>query len=114
MHSQNKVMKCAAYGVAQGRGWRYRRRDGHKGGVQGPLLMKQKKKEIICFVIYIPGERKRFFFIYEVIVKKKKKNGLLITTHSFVLGTVVIKKQTPLCCGALAKSMYIVKFWTHH
>ena len=50
----------------------------------------------------------------KVIVKKKKKNGLLITTHSFVLGTVVIKKQTPLCCGALAKSMYIVKFWTHH
>ena len=23
MHSQNKVIKCAAYGVAQGRGWRY-------------------------------------------------------------------------------------------
>ena len=23
LHSQNKVIKCAAYGVAQGRGWRY-------------------------------------------------------------------------------------------
>ncbi len=23
LHSQNKVTKCAAYGVAQGRGWRY-------------------------------------------------------------------------------------------
>jgi hypothetical protein len=23
LHSQNKVMKCAAYGVAQGRGQRY-------------------------------------------------------------------------------------------
>ena len=84
------------------------------GEYRGRYLWSKKKKEIICFVIYIPGERKRFFFIYEVILKKKKKNGLLITTHSFVLGTVVIKKQTPLCCGALAKSMYIVKFWTHH
>jgi hypothetical protein len=23
LHSQNKVIKCAAHGVAQGRGWRY-------------------------------------------------------------------------------------------
>jgi hypothetical protein len=27
-----------------------------KGGVKGPLLMKPKKKGIICFVIYIAGE----------------------------------------------------------
>jgi hypothetical protein len=37
LHSQNKVIKCAAYGVAQARGWRYgwigRRKDGYKGGV---------------------------------------------------------------------------------
>ena len=49
-----------------------------KGGVKGSLLMKQKKKGKICFVIYIAGER--FFFIYEVIAKQKKKNALLITT----------------------------------
>ena len=34
---QNKVIKCAAYGVAQARGWRYGwiggRKDGYKGGV---------------------------------------------------------------------------------
>ncbi len=37
LHSQNKVIKCAAYGVAQARGWRYGwiggRKDGYKGGV---------------------------------------------------------------------------------
>jgi len=31
--------------------------------------MKQKKKDKICFVIYIAG--KRIFFIYDVIVKQK-------------------------------------------
>jgi hypothetical protein len=37
LHSQYKVIKCAAYGVAQARGWRYGwiggRKDGYKGGV---------------------------------------------------------------------------------
>jgi hypothetical protein len=37
LHSQNKVIKCAAYGVAQARGWRYGWiggwKDGYKGGV---------------------------------------------------------------------------------
>jgi hypothetical protein len=37
LHSQFKVIKCAAYGFAQGRGWRYGwiggRKDGYKGGV---------------------------------------------------------------------------------
>jgi hypothetical protein len=37
LHSQNKVIKCAAYGVAQARGWRYGwiggRKDGYNGGV---------------------------------------------------------------------------------
>jgi hypothetical protein len=33
LHSQNKVLKCAAYSVAQARGWRYGRKDGYKGGV---------------------------------------------------------------------------------
>jgi hypothetical protein len=37
LHSQNKVIKCAAYGVAQARGWGYGwiggRKDGYKGGV---------------------------------------------------------------------------------
>jgi hypothetical protein len=33
LHSQNKVIKCVAYGVAQARGWRYGRKDGYKGGV---------------------------------------------------------------------------------
>jgi hypothetical protein len=42
-----------------------------KGGVKGSLLMKQKKKGKICFVIYIAGKRKIFVFIYEVIVKQK-------------------------------------------
>ena len=50
-----------------------------KGSVQGPLLMKQKNKGKICFVIYIAGER--FFFIHEVFVKQKKENALLITTN---------------------------------
>jgi len=43
LHSQNKVIKCAAYGVAQGRGWRYGfinindmyNNDVGKGGAQG-------------------------------------------------------------------------------
>ena len=46
------------------------RRNGHKGGVKGPLLMKLKKKEKICFVFYIAGGR-NCFFIYDAIVKKK-------------------------------------------
>ncbi len=50
-----------------------------KGGVYGPLLMKQKNK---CFVIYIA--RKRIFF-YDVIVKKKK--ALLITTSGVQRGS---------------------------
>ena len=49
------------YGWVEGEG---------KGGVYGPLLMKQKKGGEICFVIYIAGES--FFFIYEVFVKQKK------------------------------------------
>ena len=44
-------------------GWIGGWRDGHKGGVKGPLLMKQKKKEKICFVIYIAGER-NFILLY--------------------------------------------------
>jgi hypothetical protein len=42
LHSQNKVIKCAAYGVAQARGWRYfinindmYNNDVGKGGAQG-------------------------------------------------------------------------------
>jgi hypothetical protein len=43
LHSQKKVIKCAAYGVAQGRGWRYGfisiidmcNNDVGKGGAQG-------------------------------------------------------------------------------
>ncbi len=65
-----KVIKCAAYGVAQGRGLRYGRRDGHKGGVQGPLLMKEKKKGENYVVLYFTGKR-FFFYIYDVIVKQK-------------------------------------------
>ena len=49
--------RCVRYGRIAG--WR----DGHKGGVKGPLLMKQKKKEKICFVIYIAGER-NFILLY--------------------------------------------------
>jgi hypothetical protein len=43
----------------------------YKGGVKGPLLVKQKIKGKICFVICIAG--KRIFFIYEVIVEQKIK-----------------------------------------
>ena len=39
--------------------------------------MKPKKKGIICFVIYIAGERKMFLFIYEVFGKQKKKRKTL-------------------------------------
>jgi hypothetical protein len=35
LHSQNKVIKCAAYGVAQGRGWRYGRMGGRRERVRG-------------------------------------------------------------------------------
>jgi hypothetical protein len=34
-HSQNKVVKCAAYGVAQGRGWRYGWMGGWRNGWMG-------------------------------------------------------------------------------
>ena len=40
-----------------------------RGGKQGSLLMKQKRKRKFCFVIYI--RRKNCFFIYDVIVKQK-------------------------------------------
>ena len=50
------------------------RRNGHKGGVKGPLLMKLKKKEKICFVFYIAGER-NCFLIYDVIMKQNLKKG---------------------------------------
>jgi hypothetical protein len=46
--------------------------DGHKRGVKGPLLMKQKKKGKICFVLYIAGAS-FFLFIYDVIVKQNLK-----------------------------------------
>jgi hypothetical protein len=35
LHSQNKVIKCAAYGVAQGRGCRYGRMGGRRERVRG-------------------------------------------------------------------------------
>jgi hypothetical protein len=48
LHSQNKVIKCAVYGVAQARGWRYGwiggRMDGYKGVYRFSSLMKQKIK----------------------------------------------------------------------
>ena len=52
--------------------WICRRKDGHKGGVKGPLLMKQKKREKLrCLLLH---RRKNFFFnIYDVIVKQKKR-----------------------------------------
>ena len=40
-----------------------------RGGKQGSLLMKQKRKGKFFFVIYI--RRKNCFFIYDVIVKQK-------------------------------------------
>ncbi len=46
--------------------------DGHKRGVKGPLLVKQKKKGKICFVLYIAGAS-FFLFIYDVIAKQNLK-----------------------------------------
>ena len=43
-------------GLCVRNGWIGGRKDGHKGGVKGPLLMKPKTKGKICFVIYIAGE----------------------------------------------------------
>ena len=40
LHSQNKVINAPPTASHKGGGQRYGRRDGHKGGVQGPLLMK--------------------------------------------------------------------------
>ena len=39
-----------------------------KGGVEGPLLMKQKKRENLLRNLH--RRRKNFFFIYDVIVKQ--------------------------------------------
>ena len=51
-------------------GWIGWQRDGYKGGVKGPLLMKQKKKGEICFIIYIAEKEFFYLFIYDVIVKQ--------------------------------------------
>ena len=64
---QGNKIKCAAYGVAQGRGWRYEwvggRREKVRGVYRFSSLVKQNKKAKICFVIHIAGER-IFFFIF--------------------------------------------------
>jgi hypothetical protein len=51
-------------------GWIGGRKDGHKGGVKGPLLMKQKKEGKIILSFTSP-EKDFFFYIYEVFVKQK-------------------------------------------
>ena len=82
---QGKVIKCAAYGVAQGRGWRYGRMGGQRerarGGCGFSSLVKQKIKGKICFVMHIAGEKILLFYFYFVIVKQKFINSPLITTH---------------------------------
>ena len=48
--------RCVRYGRIAG--WR----DGHKGGVKGPLLMKQKKKEK-NLLRNLHRRRKKFYFV---------------------------------------------------
>ncbi len=48
-------------------------RDGHKGGVKGPLLMKRKRREHL-HRNYVVGER-FFIIICEVIVNQKKRSA---------------------------------------
>ena len=57
--ARGPVIKCAAYGVAQGRGCGF------------SSLMKQNKKAKIYFVICFAGKKKLLFYIYAVIVKQK-------------------------------------------
>ena len=53
--------------------------DEGKGGVKGPLLMKQQKKGKNHAVFYFTGERARFF-LYLWCDCEAQKNALLITT----------------------------------
>jgi hypothetical protein len=53
-----KVIKCAAYGVAQGRGCGF------------SSLMKQNKKAKNYAVFCFAGKKKLLFYIYAVIVKQ--------------------------------------------
>ena len=41
--------------------WICRRKDGHKGGVKGPLLMKQKKRENL---LRNSHRRRKIFFLF--------------------------------------------------
>ncbi len=50
LHSQNKVIKCAAYGVAQGRGWVYEAYE-----------VKNKRGKLRCL---LRRRKKNFFFIF--------------------------------------------------
>jgi hypothetical protein len=67
LHSQNKVIKCAAYVFAQGRGGGMGGYVGGRMDIRGlyrfSSLVKQNKKAKICFVIYIAGFFFEFFFV---------------------------------------------------
>jgi hypothetical protein len=84
LHSQNKVIKCAGYVIAQARGWKYGWMGGRRERVRGECgfksLVKQKIKGKIYFVIHIAGEKILLFYFYFVIVKQNFINGHLITT----------------------------------
>jgi hypothetical protein len=59
LHSQNKVIKCAAYGVAQG------------GGAGLALLLSKIKKLKITLSFASPEKENYFFYIYDVITWEK-------------------------------------------
>jgi hypothetical protein len=83
-----KLIKCAAYGIAQGRGWRYRRIGGRRERVRRgggfSSLMKQKKRGGNCAVFCFSG--KRIFYIYDVITWKKfLKQPTIHYLHLFLI-----------------------------
>ena len=73
-----KVIKCAAYGVAQGRGWRYGQMGGQRerarGGCGFSSLVKQKIKGKNYAVFCFAGKR-IFFYICDVITSLEKEKS---------------------------------------